>query len=358
MGRVPPAMVGRDPILGRYATWFKSKNSHGEIALIEGHRGVGKTSLLKVIGASATSAKWVHIHLEARSDVSFEDLLGDVDLDQLASTASKLFGGSGRFKELSAELKAWGIGVSIGAKRNDPNMPTPSIALSRLAHRCDEAGMGLLLTVDEVQRASRALCQSLGELANRSQPMMHVWAGLPGTRASFQEREVTAVERARDFQLDSVTTEEAKEAVFRPLTEQGIQVPPDVQDRVIDLVAGYPYFAQVFGDELWTAHAAAGSPGVIDGALAEQAIGAAHMTTHRFYEDRLALISPRAFEAVEVLAHAAGSMSSTALAGELGLTAKAFSPRRAELLASGLVTSPRRGLLDLSFPGIRSYLTT
>jgi len=92
-------MVGRDPILERYATWFRSKNSHGEIALIEGHRGVGKTSLLKVIGASATSAKWVHIHLEARSDVTFEDLLSDVDLDELETSTNKLFGGPKRFKE-------------------------------------------------------------------------------------------------------------------------------------------------------------------------------------------------------------------------------------------------------------------
>jgi len=186
--------------------------------------------------------------------------------------------------------------------------------------------------------------------------MVHVWAGLPGSRQALQEREVTAVERARDFQLDSLTADEAREAVFKPLREQNISVSSAMQDRIVELVAGYPYFAQVFGDELWMAHAIEGSPGVISDLVAEQAIGAASMTTHRFYEDRLAVMSPRAFEAVEVLAREPGPMRSSAIAEALGLEPKGFSPRRAELLASGLVTSPRRGQLELSFPGIRSYL--
>ena len=260
MGRVPPAMVGRDDILERYAQWFKTKNSHGEIALIEGHRGVGKTSLLKVIGAAATSAKWAHVHLEARSDATFADLLASVDLERLIEASSSLFRRAGRLKELSAELKAWGFGIAVSGKRAEASdRPTPPIALARFAHRCDEAGMGLLLTVDEIQRASRSLGQSLGDLANRSQPIMHVWAGLPGTRRSLQQQQVTAAERARDFHLGTLSPLQSRDALLVPLEQSGITVDDDAAHHVLDLVAGYPYFVQVFGDELWNAHARRGS---------------------------------------------------------------------------------------------------
>lgn len=357
MGRVPPTLAGRDAVLERYATWFRSKGSHGEIALIEGHRGVGKTSLLKVIGAAAMSEQWAHVHLEAKSDATFEELLAGIDLDRLVESSGGLFGRASRVKELSAELKAWGFGVALSGQRDEgADRPTPAIALARFAHRCDEAGNGLLLTVDEIQRASKSLCQSLGDLANRSQPIIHVWAGLPGTRTALQQREVTAAERARAFPLGSLNADEARQALLDPLLEQGIEVGDGVVDEVLTLTAGYPYFVQVFGDELWMAHAARGASGLIDAEIADAAIEAARETTNRFYEDRLAALTPRARQAVELLAAMDPLAAAADVAEGLGLSTKAFSPRRAELLDSGLVTSPSRGRLDLSFPGLRGYL--
>lgn len=94
--------------------------------------------------------------------------------------------------------------------------------------------MGLLLTIDEIQRASKDLAQQLGALANASVPIVHFWAGLPGTRRQLQTRGVTASERARSFQLGSLDEQSATEALVKPFRERNITLEPAVAARVFD----------------------------------------------------------------------------------------------------------------------------
>lgn len=356
MGRVPPALSGRDEILGRYARWFRSKNSHGEVALVEGQRGVGKTSLLKVIGAQAGSADWIHMHFEVTESSSVESLLADVDHERLVEELGRMPRVGRRIKELSAELKVWGIGAAVSAAVHDVDRPRPRVALSRLAARCEATGMGLLLTVDEIQRASTDLAQELGALANASVPIVHVWAGLPGTRRQLQQLGVTASERARSFPLGALDELSAAEALTKPFRERAIEVDPAVVAAAHEYSNGYPYFIQIFGDELWEAHQDADAPGTIGDAIADRAIENAQAAIERFFEDRLEAMTPRARQAITVLSNTNRAMTTSDVAAQLQLTSTSFSERRAELIRSGLVVSPAHGQIELAFPQLRGYL--
>jgi len=358
MGRVPPAMSGRDEILERYHAWFGTKNSHGEVAIVEGHRGVGKTSLLKVIGAQAVSADWIHLHLETTEAATLESLLADVDHDRLLHELGRLPRIGRRLKELSAELKLWGIGAAVSASLVDVDRPRPRVALSRFATRCEAAGMGLLLTIDEIQRASKDLAQQLGALANASVPIVHVWAGLPGTRRRLQTRGVTASERARSFQLGLLDKQAATEALVTPFTDRGITLGPTVAAKVFTASLGYPYFIQLYGDELWQAHQQAGNPGTIDNAIATAAERQVLVSIDRFFQDRLDAMTPRAQEALVELVDAGGNLPTSDLAQRLGLSTASFSERRAELLQSGLATSAKHGQIAVTFPALRHYVTS
>lgn len=358
MGRVPPALSGRDDILDRYHRWFSTKNSHGEVALIEGHRGVGKTSLLKVIGAQASSANWLHMHLEVTADSTVESLLAEVDHERLLVELQRLPHIGRRLRELSAELTLWGIGASVSASVSDPHRPRPRVALARFATRCEASGMGLLLTVDEIQRASSHLAQELGALANTSVPIVHVWAGLPGTRRKLQQRGVTASERARAFHLDTLDEAAANEALAKPFRDHGISLAPSVVSLVFEQSTGYPYFIQIYGDELWEAHQRAGAPGLIGDTIAVEALAAARAGVERFFGDRLEAMTPRARQALAALGGAPGRLNTGELAELVGLTTASFSERRAELLASGLATSPAHGQIALTFPALRNFLTS
>lgn len=356
MGRVPPAFSGRDDILDRYARWFGTKNSHGEMALVEGQRGVGKTSLLKVIGTQAVSAEWVHVHLEITEDATIDSLLAGLDQERILDELSRLPRIGRRIKELSAELKLWGIGASVSASMHDEQRPSPRVALSRFASRCELAGMGLVLTVDEVQRASKHLAQELGALANASVPIVHVWAGLPGTRRLLQQRGVTASERGRSFQLGALDEAAAAEALVKPFRERGIELETAVVTDVYDQSTGYPYFIQIFGDELWEAHQQAASPDILDETVASAAFAEAGRSVDRFFEDRLEAMSPRAQQALGVVGGAGQAVTTGEVARQLGLSTASFSERRAELIESGLVTSPEYGKIELTFPRLREYL--
>lgn len=357
MGRVPPAMSGRDEVLARYQAWFSTKNSHGEVAIVEGHRGVGKTSLLKVIGAQAVSADWIHLHLETTEAATLESLLSDVDLDRLLDELGRLPRIGRRLKELSAELKLWGIGAAVSASLAQTDRPRPRVALSRFATRCEAAGMGLLLTIDEIQRASKDLAQQLGALANASVPIVHVWAGLPGTRRRLQTRGVTASERARSFQLGLLDEKSATEALVKPFSDRGITLEPTVAARVFAASLGYPYFIQLYGDELWQAHQRAGSPGTIDTVIATATERAVLLSLDRFFQDRLDAMTPRAQEALVALVDAGGYLATNELAHQLGLSTASFSERRAELLQSGLATSSTHGQIEVTFPALHRYMT-
>ncbi len=89
--------------------------------------------------------------------------------------------------------------------------------------------------------------------------------------------------------LEPVT---AREAFLRPLDGTGVTATPELADRVVADVEGYPYFVQLWGAELWDAATDANIP-VLDLPL----LAAVEADIYRrldtdFYEGRVESLTP------------------------------------------------------------------
>ncbi|MGH9047899.1 MAG: ATP-binding protein, partial [Acidimicrobiales bacterium] len=120
--------------------------------------------------------------------------------------------------------------------------------------------------------------------------------------------------------------------------------------------AGYPYFLQEYGRELW--NAAEKSPiGMAD--VEEVRDLVAERLDRTFYGTRLELASDAEQRYLAAMASLGAAPYSTAeVAGAWGAeNQRQTSPHRDSLIKKGLIWSPRRGQVDFTVPLFAEYLT-
>ena len=148
--------------------------------------------------------------------------------------------------------------------------------------------------------------------------------------------------------------DDARAAIRLPAAEQGVELTDGALDAIAELARGYPYFLQEWGYHVW--NAAGRSP--IDQDLVERLIPA--VTRHldaNFFRVRFDRLTPaerrylRAMAALGPGPHRSGSV-----ARQLGVKVETVAPRRAELIAKGMLYSPAHGDTAFTVPLFDEFL--
>jgi hypothetical protein len=216
--------------------------------------------------------------------------------------------------------------------------------------------------LDEVQEVERedlaALIASLHRCNQEQLPVVCVAAGLPHVPVVFSEAKSYA-ERLFDYRkIDTLSPEEAREALLRPAAAVGVEFEEGAVARILGFAQGYPYFLQLFGREVWSA--AEGSPIRLEDA--ESVLPAVTERLDKsFFESRY----ERATEAEQgymrsmarLMRRGSQSVSSAAVAMEAGhASIHSASKVRGELIRKGLIHSERRGRIGFSVPLFADYV--
>jgi hypothetical protein len=147
----------------------------------------------------------------------------------------------------------------------------------------------------------------------------------------------------------------ARIAVMKPAATLGIDFDEDAALEVVGLAAGYPYFLQEYGRELWNA---AEGPRITPADVEEVRDIVKEALTRTFYGTRFDMAS-------EAEQHYLAAMASLDKAPyPTAAVAKAWgaenqrqtSPHRDNLIQKGLIWSPRRGAVDFTVPLFAEYL--
>lgn len=141
-GKVPPYLVGRDEILSSMRDAFANGSGDPNLStILMGARGTGKTALLSSIADEALEEGWVSANVSAVPGM-LEDIL------QRSQEAATTF--------LQKDPKARITGISLGGLFG-VDVERPSAApgnwrtkMNALLDQLDQHGVGLLITVDEV----------------------------------------------------------------------------------------------------------------------------------------------------------------------------------------------------------------
>lgn len=269
---VTPGMFsGRlQEILGMERGLFQTKNDNPQHFLIEGERGIGKSSLLLyidwvargIIPVNDSKFNFIVLNLELRVGMESDEII-----DAILSTLKREIAEKAPLKELCKS--AWNFlssfevaGIRYARKENEISPDKLDELSNTLIHVLKDAGNaidGLLILIDEADRPGThaklgELCKLLTERLTRrgAERLSIIIAGLQGLAATIRESHESALRVFTILPLEPLEMEERKIAIksgLKVANEKNV-VQTTISDSACELLAGlsegYPHFLQEF----------------------------------------------------------------------------------------------------------------
>ncbi len=367
-GTPPPELAGRDDLREtvRVAIERVRRGLPTKSILMVGLRGVGKTVLLDRMRDDAEAAGIHTVRIEAPESRSLPALLAPQlrqallrlsrneqarDLAQRALRALAGFAKALKFKYEDIEV-GFDFEPEAGLADNGDLEHDLQALLEAVGAAAQKAGTALVLFIDELQYVREeelaALITALHRTAQRRLPVVLAGAGLPQLRGRMGQAKSYA-ERLFEFpQIGALAPPEAKIAIAKPATAQGVEIQEDALKRIVQKTHGYPYFLQEWGKHAWDV--ATKSPITrqdVDRA-SKEAIAALDESFFRVRFDRLTPVEKKYLRAMAELGP--GPHRSGDIAEKLDRKVTSLGPTRNQLIAKGMVWSPSHGDTAFTVP--------
>lgn len=371
-GSQPPELAGRDEIVGDAITALRRTmiGRHARSQMLLGLRGTGKTVLLNKIEAEAEQAGYLTSVVEAPEDKPLAELLYprmQQALRKLSLIEAAKVNTHAAMKALRSFASVFKIQMGDLSVSVDPE---PGVADSgnleydlsdmfvAIGLAAKAAGKGWCLLIDEVQYLKEAelaaLIVAIHKISQKQLPVIFFGAGLPqlaglsGDAKSYAERLFSYPK------VGALNEEAALKAVSGPITEEGEEITQEALDEIIKITEGYPYFLQEWGFQSW--NTADSSP--IEHADVEVATKAAlKRLDDGFFQVRFDRLTPKEREYVIAMSELGkGPYRSSEVAEQLGEAPSKLGPRRAQIIAKGMIYSPQYGDIDFTVPIFDDYL--
>lgn len=372
-GRRPPNLAGRDTDLEDFTSLLASLERGGtdRSLIYYGLRGVGKTVLLMEFDILAAEAGWVTTDVqEVGSQPDFRATFAQMAARLLREMSRKQRAHE-RIERALGIVKAFSLVLPTGvqlkldvdAVRGVADSGDPEQDLAELLHEIGDvaraAGSGALFLVDEMHNLDSAslaaICIAFQAVSRNQLPVAMVGAGLPDLQVRLMSAKPYADRLFEYRELGRLPDVAARIALIKPAGSLGIEFDEPAARAVVQDAAGYPYFLQEFGRELWNA---AEGPRITLGDLDEVRAIVQESLARTFYGTRLSMASEAEQRYLSAMASlGSGPYASAEVARAWGaVNQRQTSPHRDSLLQKGLIWSPRRGQVDFTVPLFADYL--
>ncbi len=347
-GKVPVYFAGRERILSDLLAAFEDQATT-VCALLVGARGTGKTALLTYLGNEAARFGWVAANVSATPGM-LEDIIQRAE--EGASHLVDVEPG-GRLSSLSLA----GIG-SVSWSRKDPAAPNWRSRMNGLLDALDEEGVGLLITVDEVDVSLDEMSQLVStyqHFVRENRRVSLIMGGLPFNILSLLNgRNTSFLRRARRFDLGPLADYEVEEAFRLTVENGGRLIGGAALDEAVRSINGFPFMLQLLGYRAWRVHPAEASVSLDDvrsGAqLAQQEL------EDRIFDVTYAELSraDRAF--IRAMLEDEEASTRADLMKRLGKPSAHISTYKKRLVQGGIIGETADGSFYFALPGFREYL--
>lgn len=372
-GRKPPNLAGRDHDLEdfRSLTERLAVGGYERSLIYSGLRGVGKTVLLMELDVLAAEAGWATTDVqEVGSQPDFRVTFARMAA-RLLREMSRRHRIKDRVEQALGVVKAFSIAVPAGVQlKLDVQAATgvadsgdPEQDLTDLVREIGEVarmtGAGALFLVDEMHNLDAsslaAICIAFQAVSRSAAPVALVGAGLPDLQVRLMSAKPYADRLFQYRELGRLSAAAARSALIAPAATRGVSYEEPAALHVVHESAGYPYFIQEYGLELWN-HAET-SPitsadveavrEIVTDSLARNFFGTRFQLAtdaEQRYLAAMASLDESPYRSAEV-AHAYGAKNQ-----------RGVSIHRDALIQKGLIWAPRRGQLDFTVPLFAEYL--
>jgi len=371
-GSQPPELAGRDEIVNDAITALKRTKigRHARPQMLLGLRGTGKTVLLNTIETAAEADGYMTSVIEAPERESLVELL----YPKMQQALRKLSHIESAKAETHAALKALRSFVSVfRVQMGDFSVsvdPEPGVADSgnleydlsdmfvAIGTAAKAAGKGWCLLIDEVQYLDEeelaALIVAIHKISQKQLPVIFFGAGLPQL-AGLSGNAKSYAERLFSYpQVGALDAAAAVQAVRGPINDEQEDITADALKKILQITKGYPYFLQEWGFQSWnTADKSPINPGDVQVATGD----ALRRLDNGFFRVRFDRLTPKEREYVIAMSNLGkGPYRSSEVADQLGEPPNRLGPRRAQIIAKGMIYSPQYGDIDFTVPMFDDYL--
>ena len=279
-GQTPHHLVGRDRLLATLGTGLASgPRSRGFTTVLMGPRGSGKTVMLTEIEDRAASSGWIVVSLDASTpgiaDRIRQSVVHARDVYEGAAGADPDADRPGRW----AGIRLGPISLQraiLSEVRPEWDMRH---LLSKLAEHTQQAGTGVLMTLDELHSGDRdelrRLSADLQHITKRAHlPLAVVAAGLSEMKHTLlMDKKMTFFRRCARLDMPDLTVADAMSGLHLPVKDANGSFDGDALQLAAQSCGPLPYTLQLVGHNAWTI---SGAPGhSIDAQSVEAAIGLA-----------------------------------------------------------------------------------
>lgn len=372
-GRKPPTLAGRDQDLENFQDLIDrlAVGGHERSLIYSGLRGVGKTVLLIELDVLATEAGW------ATTDVQEVGSQPDFRLT-FARMATRLLREMSRRHRVKARVdralgvvKAFSVAVpgavriklDVEAASGIADSGDPEQDLTDLLHEigsvAQATGAGALFLLDEMHNLDAsslaAICIAFQAVSRAGLPVAMVGAGLPHLQVRLLAAKPYADRLFQYRELGRLPDAAARTALVAPASTRGVEFDERAARRAVRESAGYPYFLQEYGRELWN-YAERSPISNTDVASVREIVK--DSLARNFFGTRFQIATDaeqRFLSAMASRGDAPYRMAEVAKAWG-AKDQRGVSPHRESLIDKGLIWSPRRGQVDFTVPLFADYL--
>lgn len=371
-GAQPPALVGRDSLLGdfRVALQRVRIGRSQKSMLPTGLRGVGKTVLLNRFVEEARELGYSVAQIEASESETFIGSLATELRSALyeLSAKAKLRGAVSRalgvlksftltfgLSDLSLRLS---VDPEVGAGDSGSLSTDLTSLFVSIGEAAREEEAAALVAIDELQYLSieqlAAVIMAVHRVTQLSLPLLVVGTGLPqlpalaGTAKSYAER-------LFDYPIiDALSREETFQAIREPARAEGAEILEDALAKLHETTKGYPYFIQEWAYRVWNLTPA--SPiRRADVDRAEPEVLA--RLDESFFRVRYDRLTPREKQYLRAMAELGpGPHRSGDIADVLEVKVASISPLRSGLIKKGMIYSPQHGDTAFTVPLFDAFM--
>ncbi len=372
-GRKPPTLAGRDDDLDdfRALTERLGTGRYDRSLIYSGLRGVGKTVLLIEFDVLASEAGWATTDVqEVGSQPDFRVTFARLAA-RLLREMSRRQRIRGRVERALGVVKAFSVAAPAGIQVRLDVDATTGVAdsgdteqdltdlLVEIGHVARSAGTGALFLIDEMHNLDTAslaaICLAFQAISRHGLPVALVGAGLPDLQVRLMSAKPYADRLFRYRELGRLSDAAARAALIGPAATLGATFEEEAARAVVREAAGYPYFLQEYGLELW--NQAERSPiALADVETVRETVGDSLAAT--FFGPRLELATDAEQRYLAAMASLPDQpCRSTNVAARYGARdQRGVSMHREALIKKGLVWSPRRGQVDFTVPLFAEFL--
>ncbi len=349
-GRVPVLMTGRDDIIREMEQAFENGPGDPNLStILTGARGTGKTALLLHLSRIAAAHGWIAVNVAA-----IPGMLEDI-LDQTHEAAAQFLSTTD-----NARLKGLTVGQLFSLEWDNPQQSPGNwrTQMSRMLSGLNEQGIGLLITVDEINPSLDEMIQLASvyqHFVGEERKVGLLLAGLPGKVTSLlRDESVSFLRRANRYALGRIPDEDVAAGLRITAEEGGRSVDAEALDIAVEASGGFPYLMQLVGFQSWAQNPHGGA--ITEDDIRRGAAQAQRNFSERVLDATFYDLSPNDVRFLQAMLADKAESRLSDIAERMGEASNYTSTYKRRLIEQGIIGARGSSYVSFELPGFRAYL--